>query len=40
VQEGRQYGPMSKAFGWVPFLLFVVAAAAGSLVGYLQSPGH
>ena len=31
---------MSKAFGWVPLILFVVAASAGSLVGYLQSPGH
>jgi len=31
---------MSKAFGWVPFLVFVFAALAGSLVGYLQSPGH
>ena len=29
---------MRNFFGWVPFLIFVVLAAAGSYVGYLASP--
>ena len=27
---------MPKFMGWIPFLAFVVAAAAGSLIGILQ----
>ena len=32
----REYGAMPKFMGWIPFLVFVVGAAAGSVVGLME----
>jgi hypothetical protein len=32
----REDGAMPKFMGWIPFLVFVVGAAAGSVVGLME----
>jgi hypothetical protein len=37
--QRQNRGMSSRIMGWLPFALFLVLAAAGSLVGYLQFRG-
>ena len=37
--ERHNRGMSSRIMGWLPFAVFLVLAAAGSLVGYLQFRG-